>query len=175
MKVINFYGGPGTGKSTTAAGLFYKMKSEGYKVELVTEYAKDVVYQESFFKLKDQLYIFTKQHHKLWKLRGKVDYVITDSPLLLSLHYFTDNDVYNKDHFFDFVRSTFNSYENINIFITRNEFHPYQNYGRTQTEDEAIEVDRSIRELLDKNKVLYNLLPIDSGLINNVHDIIKLS
>ena len=53
MKVINLFAGPGTGKSTTAAGLFYKMKSKGYMVELVTEFAKDLVYQESFFRLKD--------------------------------------------------------------------------------------------------------------------------
>ena len=32
VTVINFYGGPGSGKSTAAAGLFYQMKIQGYKV-----------------------------------------------------------------------------------------------------------------------------------------------
>lgn len=29
-KVINFYAGPGAGKSTNAAGLFYEMKKLGF-------------------------------------------------------------------------------------------------------------------------------------------------
>ena len=43
MKVINFYGGPGVGKSTKAAGMFYKMQLAGYSVELVNEFAKECV------------------------------------------------------------------------------------------------------------------------------------
>ena len=31
-KIINIYGAPGVGKSTTAAGLFYEMKKKGLKV-----------------------------------------------------------------------------------------------------------------------------------------------
>ena len=30
MKVINFYGGPNTGKSTKAAGMYYKMNLADY-------------------------------------------------------------------------------------------------------------------------------------------------
>lgn len=41
--VINLIGGPGSGKSTTAAGLFFRMKSMGVRCELVTEYAKELV------------------------------------------------------------------------------------------------------------------------------------
>ena len=40
MKVINFFGGPGVGKSTAACDLFVAMKKAGYKVEYVDEYAK---------------------------------------------------------------------------------------------------------------------------------------
>ena len=46
--VINLYGGPGCGKSTVSSGLFYKMKSEGYCVEYVSEYAKDLTYEERY-------------------------------------------------------------------------------------------------------------------------------
>ncbi len=37
---INFYGGPGTGKSSMAAAIFSNLKNEGINAELVTEYAK---------------------------------------------------------------------------------------------------------------------------------------
>ena len=36
MQIINIWGGPGVGKSTAAAGLFYEMKKLQLNVELVT-------------------------------------------------------------------------------------------------------------------------------------------
>ena len=37
MKVINLWGSPGSGKSTVAAGLFYRMKMADYNVELICQ------------------------------------------------------------------------------------------------------------------------------------------
>ena len=45
MRVINFYGGAGIGKSTIAADIFSKLKRKGHKTELVGEYAKWLWYQ----------------------------------------------------------------------------------------------------------------------------------
>ena len=51
IKVVELWGGPGSGKSTTAAGLFARLKVEeppagGPKrsVELVTEHAKEITW-----------------------------------------------------------------------------------------------------------------------------------
>ena len=172
MVVINLFGGPGTGKSTTAAGLFYEMKSQGYRVELVTEFAKDLVYQESYFRLKDQLMILARQNHKLWVLKDKVDYAIVDSPLLLSQHYYQDNGDYSEQLFKDFVLDTYNRYDNLNIFLQRNiEEHPHQEYGRLQTLDEAIEIDKSIKDILDSVNAHYKPILVSS---NTVKDVLKL-
>ena len=35
--IINMFAGPGAGKSTTEEELFYKLKHDGYNVELVIE------------------------------------------------------------------------------------------------------------------------------------------
>lgn len=43
--VVNLIGSPGTGKSTIASELFAKMKWEGFDVELVSEYAKELVWE----------------------------------------------------------------------------------------------------------------------------------
>ena len=174
MVVINLFGGPGTGKSTTAAGLFYEMKSRGYRVELVTEFAKDLVYQESFFRLKDQLMMLARQNHKLWVLKDKVDYAIVDSPLLLSQHYFQDNGDYSEKLFKDFVLDTYNRYNNFNIFLQRNiEEHPYQEYGRSQTLDEAIEIDESIKDILESVKAEYKTILVSSNTVKDVFKLIK--
>jgi hypothetical protein len=151
------------------------MKSQGYKVELVTEFAKDLVYQESFFRLKDQLMILARQNHKLWVLKDKVDYAIVDSPLLLSQHYFQNNGDYSEKLFKDFVLDTYNRYNNLNIFLKRNnEEHPYQEYGRSQTLDEAIKIDESIKKILQNTKSEYKTVLISSSTVNNILKLIDL-
>ncbi|TYO65512.1 hypothetical protein FXV83_16395 [Bradyrhizobium hipponense] len=58
--VINLIGGPGSGKSTTAAGLFFLMKLAGLKAELVVEYAKELSYDENWSTLKNQLHVLAE-------------------------------------------------------------------------------------------------------------------
>ena len=150
------------------------MKSKGYKVELVTEFAKDLVYQESFFRLKDQLMILARQNHKLWVLKDKVDYAIVDSPLLLSQHYFQDNGDYSEKLFKDFVIDTYNKYNNLNIFLQRNiEEHPYQQYGRSQTLEEAIEIDNSIKNILEEVKADYKSILVSKSTVKDIFKLIK--
>ena len=129
MKVINLFGGPGSGKSTTAAGLFYFMKLQHLNVELVTEYAKDLLWSGRLQNLLDQQeYIFAKQNHKLHRLRGKVDFAITDSPILLSYAYPKVNQEQKNtdkwpalDAFLEFVVKINDTYDNINICLLRPE------------------------------------------------------
>jgi energy-coupling factor transporter ATP-binding protein EcfA2 len=142
MIVINLFGGPGAGKSTTAAGLFFMMKNAGMKVELVTEYAKDIVWAGRHKELDDQLYIFAKQHHRLHNLVGKVEFVITDSPLLLSSVY----GAFMPASFHMLVRDLFLKYDNRSIVIER--VKPYAEYGRNQSEFEAREIDKRVNQMI---------------------------
>jgi tRNA uridine 5-carbamoylmethylation protein Kti12 len=140
--VINLFGGPGCGKSTIAAELFAILKKQGYEVELVTEYAKDKVWEESYKTLENQIYVFAKQLHRLWRLKDKVQFIITDSPLLLSIIYDKDN---NED-LKNLIISRFNSFDNINFIINRSTV--YNQNGRYQNEEQANEIDKQIKELL---------------------------
>jgi adenylate kinase family enzyme len=143
MKIINLWGAPGAGKSTVAAGLFYKMKVAGYKVELVTEYAKDVVWDNRDDLLKDQLYLLAKQNRKLERLRGKVDWCITDSPVLLVLAYMPEK---YYSHFNSLTYDVWESYTNLNYLLRRS--HEYKHDGRLQTEDEAEVINDKIWKIL---------------------------
>jgi len=149
-KHICLYGGPGIAKSTTASGLFYRMKEAGYKVELVQEYAKELTYREDFSTLKNQLFVLANQHKNWFMLEGKVDYVIHDSPLLLSIHYAQESNHLPLKEFKEFVLALNSKYETMNFLLIRdNEAHPYKQYGRTQTLKEAIEIDKSVKGLLE--------------------------
>jgi tRNA uridine 5-carbamoylmethylation protein Kti12 len=142
MKVINLFGGPGAGKSTTAAGVFWLLKNRGLRVELVTEYAKALAWAKRGEELSDQFYIYAKQHHRQHVLKGQVDFCVTDSPLLLPL-------LYNKTEpasFRQYVIDNWYRYDNINFFIQR--VKPYIALGRWQTEEEANQLGQETLKML---------------------------
>ena len=161
--IINLIGGPGSGKSTTAAGLFYKLKQMGIDCEMALEFAKDKVWEESLMTLNDQIYIFGKQYHKLWRLNNKVDVIITDSPLLVSLYYNKEESKY----FNDFVVEQYNKFNNVLYFINRPD--DYQTNGRTQTEEESKNIDKVLKNLITK----YNISYKEIDCYKSVEEIVK--
>lgn len=141
---VNFFGGPGVGKSSISAGLFFRLKQRGINCELINEYAKGKVWEESYRVLDNQLYVLAKQYHRQFILKGKVDVMITDSPILLSLFYGRDL----SPSFGSLVKDLFAEYENLNFFIERGEGHVYQNVGRLQNEEEADQIHKEIKKEL---------------------------
>jgi hypothetical protein len=152
--VVNLFGGPGSGKSSAAAGVFAALKTNGVSCELVQEYAKDKVWEGSLNILEHQNYVFAQQLHRQWRLMNKVKYIITDSPILLSCVYFEHwfnkhPGLYSeryKDACLNYFTETFFQFDNENWYITRNK--PYVMEGRLQTEEEAWKLDDRIYHLV---------------------------
>ena len=135
--VIKLIGGPGSGKSTTMAGVFYELKKLGINCEMIPEYAKDRVYEEAFNTLQDQIYIFAKQSHKIWRLKDKVDIIVMDASLLTI-------PIYDRTHNSSLKRCVieeFNRSENLVYFIDRGEVE-YKSEGRTESFTEAQAIDK---------------------------------
>jgi nicotinamide riboside kinase len=159
--VINLLGGPGSGKSTQAAAVFASLKKTGIMCELVQEYVKSwawmgIPVQTPF----DQLYIFGKQARAESILYGKVDVIVTDSPVLLSAFY---DEKHNhrtivKDALPEFYRAVREMrVEHLNAFLPRSK--PYDPRGRYQTEEEAKEVDVELQEWLRVNGFAFSSFP----------------
>lgn len=144
MIVVNMCGAPGAGKSTGAAYVFSKLKMAGVNVELVTEFAKDKVWEESHAVFENQLYMLAKQYFRMTRCENKVDVIVTDSPLLLSLIYNTNKERLGIE-FEQLTVRLFNYYDNMNYFIKRNK--PYNPIGRFQTEEESNELSKKIKKL----------------------------
>lgn len=149
MIVINLWGAPGSGKSTTAAGLFFLMKINKHKVELVTEYAKDLVWERHETMFENQLSIFSEQNRRLHRLVDHgVDFAITDSPLLLPSFY-KPNGYYRG--FDSLVAETFHSYNNLNYFLERVE--SFEKIGRRHNEEESLAIAVKLQEFMSDHGV----------------------
>lgn len=149
--VVNLFGGPGSGKSTGAAYIFSMLKLHGINAELVTEFAKDKVWENNPEVFKDQLYIFGKQHFKINRVYGKVDVIISDSPLLLSIIYNQDRSL--GESFNQVVYNVFNSFNNLNYIINR--IKEYNPIGRFQTEEQSNDKHNEILKMLCNYKINY--------------------
>lgn len=147
--VVNLFAGAGAGKSTFSVSLFAELKKRGVDCELVTEYVKDCVWEERKGVFNHQFYISGKQYYRIARIIGKVDVIITDSPLLQGVVY--DNS-HNKN-FKNYLLDIHNSWNTFNIFLMRNE--DYNQNGRNQTLKEAITYDKDILKLLNDNCIQY--------------------
>lgn len=144
-RVINFWSGPGGGKSTTKAGTFFHLKIAGYRVAQIEEYATERSAEKDWATLADQRAVLLEQDARQRRWTGVADWIITDSPLLLSCIYGQGD--FASAAFHKEVFDLYDGYENVNIWLDRPET-PYQTYGRHHSEDEAKAIDAQLLDLL---------------------------
>lgn len=156
MLVINLFGSPGAGKSSGAAYIFSKLKMIGVNAELITEFPKEKVWEESKkpFKPNNQVYLFGEQFYRQSRCEDEVDVLVTDSPLPLSI-------LYNKspilDESFDkVVMNCFNSFNNLSYLVLRDK--PYNPKGRFQTEEESDALVDDLRDILLKQGIPFETI-----------------
>lgn len=127
------------------------MKREGLHVELVREYCKYWAWNDKKVREWDQLYLLGKQSAYESMLYGKVDYIVTDSPILLAGIYQDYRSGGEHTYvaaaaraFMEHARSRGITYRN--FFLKRAK--PFDPRGRWETEDEAKKVDEVVLSYL---------------------------
>lgn len=141
---VNLYGGPGCGKSTCAAYVFSRLKALGIKTELITEFAKDCVWENNQTAIANQCYVFGNQYYRMWRVKG-MDVIITDSPLLLTSIYDTSLPEV-KDALARLALAAYREFDNLDFFLRR--VSPFEQEGRVQSEEESHRNDSRIKCLL---------------------------
>lgn len=163
--VINLYGGPGIGKSSTAAELFVALKKREINCELVREYVKDWAWEKREIKPFDQFYFFGKQVRKESMLFDKVDMIVTDSPVLLGgvfAEEFGTAEI--KSIFPSLIVSYYNACkdEQVNhLHFLLKRVKPYNPNGRYQTKQQAVEFDSKIEQYF-KTTLSDQLIEVES-------------
>jgi nicotinamide riboside kinase len=152
--VINLLGGSGIGKTTTAAHLFAEMKYSGLHCELVREYVKQWAWEGKKIGPFDQMYILGKQSKYESMLYGKVDYIVTDSPLLLCPIY--ERFYSNKDcvgpaaiNFLEDAKTK--GVKHLNFLLKRNKH--FDTRGRFEDLETAQKVDAAVKNYLVEKEI----------------------
>ena len=150
--IVNFYAGPGCGKTTAALELSAALKKKGYNIEYVPEYAKELVLEGKLTELKKQENVTNEQYHRLDRLRNVTDIVVTDSPVLLGLIY---GEGKISEEYKNQIIRYYNSFDNFNMLMVRDRTSGYQTEGRLETEKEAIAIDEKIKDMLKSYNIFY--------------------
>lgn len=124
----------------------------------------------------DQFYIFGKESHNQSRLFNKVDFIISDSPVMLTAfyHYFYNgNEALNEVcHNFYKLAEEKAGIKTLNFFLPRKK--KYIAKGRYQSEQEADKVATDLRNWLDKEGFPYIVLDCpDKERLNVVMEYIK--
>lgn len=173
--IVNLYGQPGAGKSTLAAYTFAKLKMLNVNCELVTEFAKDKVWEQNSTALSNQVYVFAKQYYRLDRCADKVDVIITDSPIALSPFYNKDQDIHEPLKQLAYKISQ--KYNNLHYFIKR--IKKYNPVGRLETEEESDQKAIGLRAMLDEYNIKYTAIDGDlmsaDIIINDILSVIDIN
>ena len=169
MLVINLFAGPCAGKSTVAAGVFHKLKMRGVNCEYVTEVAKDFTWEEREVTLACQPYVFASQLKNIWRLKGKVDVVITDSPILLSVVYAGED---WSESFKTYVVRQFHEFNNLNVFLRRDK--DYNPVGRGGTRELACKLDDEIMQMMLDKRISMTIISGDSSAVDRILEMVTL-
>jgi hypothetical protein len=169
--IINMYGGPGCGKSTSAAYIYYLLKSQGENAELVREYVKDWAYESRKFSAYDEIYFLGKQVRHESMLFGKVDWIVTDAPVYMTAYYASLYCSPQLAHGIAQAAQAFykqaedDGHQHMHVMLKR--IKPYQADGRYQSEEQALNIDRGVADMLAKFHVpVINSAPEEAALID---------
>ena len=157
--LINFIGQPSSGKTSLSAKLFARLKELELDVEYTSEYVKGWAWEGRTVGKFDQFYIFGKETHNQSKLFGKVEFVISDSPVMLTsfYHYYYNNDNALREACKDFYRMTDEEgIKVLNFFLPRKK--KYNPKGRFQTQEQADQLAKDLLKWLDTEEYPYEIL-----------------
>ena len=151
---VNLYGAPGSGKSTTAAKVFGCLKDAGISVELVREYAKELVWEGINPSEYGQYRVACEQVHRELSLDGKVDVVVTDSPWSLSGYYGSKygGKLWNPILYLGYEH-LFDGRWEVNFFLQRTK--PFKKDGRLCDEKGSDKTSKELLEFLDGHRKAY--------------------
>ncbi len=171
MKVINFFGAPGAGKTTMTLELGTLFKKNQVDVGVSLEMVKEYIHSgnENFLSYQNYIFAHHERQLRIFQNSREIEFALSDSPLPLSVFYEPENyPVYFKDLVFEF----FNSFDNINYFVERN--HEYSHQGRVHNKQQSEIIHRNMMAFLMNNNVPFTVIKSTDDVQEHIfHDLMQ--
>lgn len=162
--LVNFFGGPSTGKSDCARILCSLLNRRKITSEYASEYAKKLTWKEDYVTRSNQVLVTATQFDEILTLYGKVRVVVTDSPVIIGIAFPGPCCTPTWEAH---VKELHDHFKSLNIFLERNPDH-YQSEGRTQALEECLEADRKLMDFLDHWQIDYVKVPVGEETVERV-------
>lgn len=147
--VINVLGGSGIGKSTTAAKVFGELKDRSEVAELVREFVKEWAWAGKKVGPFGQSILYGQQLERESSLYNKVEFIVTDSPLILCPVYqkhYNGHESIKYSVFKDLQLAQENDVYHLNFLLKR--MKPFDPRGRYEDEKTAKLIDNKVEAFL---------------------------
>jgi hypothetical protein len=151
--LVNLVAGPGAGKTFCAWTLAAEAKRNHISTEIIGEAAKELIRNGMEPGKFGQYILFGEQLRREVSLIGKVDLVITDSPVFLGLPYarkYAGKKQYNA--LLQVMKCYYDTLCEqepviLNVFVNRPNCIKYESEGRLESLQEAMDIDEELRDL----------------------------
>lgn len=157
--IINVYGSLNSGKTESAISVMSDLRRRGYKCEYLPSYTRELKYDNPELldgTLENQKKILGEQIKRMDKYIGKVDYLITEHPILENAVYLKEND----SEYIEKLMVIYNHYSNFNYVAI--------DHSREDNKDK--EYQKAIREILDQSQISPGLYEYENvgTIVNNI-------
>lgn len=153
--LVNLHGGPGAGKTTLAHELTADLSKAGVLTEYVPERAKELVWEGRRDLLDgtvgNQELVTGEQWSRISRLLGKVEAIVTDSPIELGAIYAREDDPLYSG-FVRRLEARMRACNVLDVRVLRGD--ECDRRGRRHTLEQSIEIDRRIAAMLFGRPVL---------------------
>lgn len=156
---IHLMGPPGVGKSALAHAITAKLKLAGESVEMVQEYAKELLWDNQLHPSKQSL-TTSEQIRREDRLRGKVAIIVTDSPPILGVIYANPGD---REPLRQAVNSLTSSWTIAAYLLDRDFEKGYEQRGRKESPVESRQKGRELEQLLIMNRTPFKRIDMAGG------------
>jgi len=166
IRRICLFGAPGAGKTVLTHELFVYFKKQGRNCEIVNELAREWAYLDRPIQSMDQIFLFGTQLNREDSLlsRGKVDFIISDSPILLNSYYGVKKNRELMQSYLEMIRCFEDKFSSINLFCPNNPKYQFHEQGRFHTRQQAEEISREMLDFMDRMGAEYHILPNEDRL-----------
>lgn len=171
-RIINFFGAPGSGKTTAAAEAFVHAKKKGYSAHLVLEYVTELILQGNLEAVKNQKMLFEEQQRRINIAYPKTDFIMVDSPLLLGIVYQRHWNKVSDTAFEKQVLDTHKLYNQTNVLLKYNPKY-YSQKGRVTSMQDSFAIEQLIKTVLQETQTPFVEINDMEELENCIDNIIE--